>query len=231
MTRPPGTMDNAYCTKTVQDSICLGHSAEPQNWAPALGVARHLQGRSLLCPPYWADRANPEVSGRKVEIYNQKLVWCTLFSWVTVCQRPAHVPSVGGGGVHPSEQSHEYLRDFCKLRVGLTALLRRFHGDAIVVYKGSVHTQLAGLQGGRKRVWDRCGTRVTAPHLSEKWASVPSSVEIPGAADSTELQTPQLFLAVASHLLPLPTHRVCSPLPSDMLRSDSQPWAGKGSLP
>lgn len=54
--------------------------------------------------------------------------------------------------MHLSEQCHEYLRDFCKLSVGLTALLSRFHGNSVVVYKGSVHTQLAGLQGRRNSV-------------------------------------------------------------------------------
>lgn len=160
----------------------------------------------LLCPLHRTDKANPEASGNRVEIYNQNPVWCALLSRVMMYQRPAHVPPGGGGGVHLYEQCHEYLRDFCKLSVGLTALLSRFHGNSVVVYKGPVHTQLAGLQGGRKRVWDRCRTGAVAPHLSEKQASVHSSGETPGAADSTELQSPQLFLTVTSHLLPLPTH-------------------------
>lgn len=118
--------------------------------------------------------------------------------------------------MHLSEQCHEYLRDFCKLSVGLTALLSRFHGNSVVIYKGPVHTQLAGLQEGRKRVWDRCRTGAAAPHLSEKWASVHSSGETSGAAGSTELQTPQLFPSTASHLLPPHPHAL-SMLPSSQV--------------
>lgn len=123
-----------------------------------------------------------------------------------VYQRRAHILPVGGRGVHLSEQCHEYLRDFCKLSVGLTALLSRFHGNSVVIYKGPVHTQLAGLQEERKRVWDRCRTGAAALHLSEKWVSMHSSAETPAAAGSTELQTPPLFPATASHLLPPSPH-------------------------
>lgn len=100
---------------------------------------------SQQSPPHKADKANPETSGNRAEIYHQNLVWCTQFSRVMVYQRPAHILPVGGGGVHLSEQCHKYLRDFCKLSVGLTALLSRFHGNSVVIYKGPVHTQLAGL--------------------------------------------------------------------------------------
>lgn len=57
---------------------------------------------------------------------------------------------------HLAEWYHAYLRDFCKLSIGLTALLCCFHGNSVVVHKGPVNTQLAGLQGERIRVWDRC---------------------------------------------------------------------------
>lgn len=39
-----------------------------------------------------------------------------------------------------------YLRYLSKLRVCLAALVRRLYGDLIVVHKGPVHAQLAGLR-------------------------------------------------------------------------------------
>ena len=93
-----------------------------------------------------------------------------MFARVTACPRsptaPPSSPTQGGGGAPLSEQRHAYLRDFCKLSVGLTALLGCFHGNFIVVHKGPVHTQLAGLQeGGRE--WGRCrageGQAVSGP--------------------------------------------------------------------
>lgn len=67
---------------------------------------------------------------------------------LTTSPRPAR-PQMEGA---PFLQHHTYLRDFCKLSIGLTALLSRFHGNSVVVHKGPIHTQLAGLQGERKRV-------------------------------------------------------------------------------
>lgn len=114
--------------------------------------------------------------------------------------------------MHLSKQRHAYLRDFCKLSIGLTALLSHFHGNSVVVHKGPVHTQLAGLQGGRRRVWDRCETGVTAPYLSEKRASVHSSgetqVQIGKAAGTSASPCRCLPLASPPHtpsLLPSPT--------------------------
>lgn len=78
----------------------------------------------------------------------------------TVPQCITHrIEGVGGhggsqqySGLHGSVMAlAHYLRDFCKLSVGLTALLCSFHGHSVVIHKGSVHTQLAGLQGGRRR--------------------------------------------------------------------------------
>lgn len=37
-------------------------------------------GLPLLCPLHRADKANPEASGNRAEIYNQNSVWCALFS-------------------------------------------------------------------------------------------------------------------------------------------------------
>lgn len=43
-------MDTHYCTQMAQESVCLGHLAEPQNWALALGDAGLLWGCSSCVP-------------------------------------------------------------------------------------------------------------------------------------------------------------------------------------
>lgn len=46
-----------------------------------------------------------------------------------------------------------YLRYLCKLSVCLAALVCRLHSNLIVVHKGPVHSELAGLQGtGRVQI-------------------------------------------------------------------------------
>lgn len=141
--------------------------------------------------PAGADRAHPQASGNRGS--RPDLGVQCVFSGVTACPRsptalhPAG-PTQGGGGAHLSEQHHAYLRDFCKLSIGLTALLGCFHGNFIVVHKGPVHTQLAGLRGGREREWDGCragaGQVVSDPQC---WAPLS-----PGAAAGAGLQRPQL---------------------------------------
>ena len=166
---PPHLLSIRKVQSRPQDSSVETSVNEAELWTPrtAHRQCKPVRGTPELGPGLWRGRVllgllrlsahdNPQASGNTAEVHNQTLVCCALFSRVTVCQRPAHSPPSGGGGAHLSEQRHAYLRDFCKLSIGLTALLSRFHGNSVVVHKGPVHTQLAGLQGGRKRVWDRC---------------------------------------------------------------------------
>ena len=180
--------------------------------------------------PAGADRAHPQASGNTGS--RPDLGVQCVFSGVTASPRsptalhptPAPPREVGA---HLSEQHHAYLRDFCKLSVGLTALLGCFHGNFIVVHKGPVHAQLAGLRGEGETVG-------RAPGRSGAGGLRPSVLGSPkprcsswcGAAGTS---APRAL--TAAHLLPLPTRSAHFCSPRDTWGGDSQPQAGRGSLP
>ena len=191
--------------RQAQDNICPGCPDGPPSRALAAGRAGSVQAAQDCNPtPAGADRAHPQASGNRGS--RPDLGVQCVFSGVTACPRSPTAlhspgPTQGGGGAHLSEQHHAYLRDFCKLSIGLTALLGCFHGNFIVVHKGPVHTQLAGLRGGRERQWDGCqagaGQVVSDPQC---WAPLS-----PAAAAGAGLQGPQLPAAPRRPPLPLPT--------------------------
>lgn len=74
-----------------------------------------------------------------------------------------------------------YLGYLCKLSVGLTAFLCSFHGHSVVIHKGSVHTQLAGLWRGSGGEGETVMGRGVAPHLPEDRALVHCSGKTRGA--------------------------------------------------
>lgn len=61
-----------------------------------------------------------------------------------------------------------HLRDLLELGVGLAAFLHRLHGHFVVVHKGFVHAELAGLRD-REREKEQISNSPQRPRIHDLW--------------------------------------------------------------